>query len=281
MVLYECKVCNFSSNIKSHLLRHHNTKKHLRNIEKSLCPMVKTQKDPKRPKKSEKKTQKDPKRPKKDPKFTCDFCHSSFTTYAHKRRHEIHRCKENKESFYKKLYQQSQNEKKEFLAILEKERMENKKQIELLLSKVGNTTNIQNNIQLNSYGNEDLSHINDSLLNSLVQIPYGMIPKMIEAVHFNDNKPENKNIVLPNKNDNKIKIFSNNKWIYKNKEDVIDDLIDGKSFIMDNYYDKNQNNLKTGTISNYDKFKEIFNNADKELLEKIKTDCELIMLNNR
>ena len=139
MVLYECEACKFSSNLKNNYLRHLKTKKHLRNIEISLSPMVKTQKDPKRRK--------------KDPKFTCDFCESSFTTYAHKRRHELHRCKENKESFYKILYQQSQNEKKEFLAILEKERMENKKQIELLLSKVGNTTNIQNNIQLNSYGN--------------------------------------------------------------------------------------------------------------------------------
>ena len=45
-----------------------------------------------------------------------------------------------------------------------------------------------------------------------------MIPKMIEAVHFNDEKPENKNTVLPNKNDNKIKIFRNNKWYIKIKK---------------------------------------------------------------
>ena len=44
---------------------------------------------------------------------------------------------------------------------LEKEKKEFKKQIYMLLEKVGNTTNhITNtqNIQLNSYGNEDLSH---------------------------------------------------------------------------------------------------------------------------
>ena len=44
----------------------------------------------------------------------------------------------------------------------------------------------------------------------------------------------------------------------------------GKSFIMDGYYDSNLDNLKTSTITNYSKFKEIFNNADKELLEKLK-----------
>ena len=35
-----------------------------------------------------------------------------------------------------------------------------------------------------------------------------MIPKMIEAIHFNKRKPENNNIILPNKNNN---------WIYKTR----------------------------------------------------------------
>ena len=81
---------------------------------------------------------------------------------------------------------------------LEKEKKEFKKQISMLLEKVGNTTNnITNtqNIQLNSYGNEDLSHITDSLKTELIKLPFGMIPKMIEAVHFNDKRPEKKNSI--------------------------------------------------------------------------------------
>ena len=69
-------------------------------------------------------------------------------------------------------------------------------------------------------------------------MPYGMIPKMIEAVHFNDEKPENKNIVLPNKNDNKLKVFTGDKWIYQDKEETISDLVDGKYFILDSHYEK-------------------------------------------
>ena len=45
--------------------------------------------------------------------------------------------------------------------------------MEKLLEKVGNTTiNQTNNIQLNSYGKEDLSHITDNLKNDLLKIPY-------------------------------------------------------------------------------------------------------------
>ena len=34
--------------------------------------------------------------------------------------------------------------------------------------------------------------------------------------------------------DNKIKIVCDNKWIYKDKEETINDLVDGKYYILDN-----------------------------------------------
>ena len=116
--------------------------------------------------------------------------------------------------------------------LMENEKKISRKQIELLLTKVGNTTiNNTQNIQLNDFGKEDLSHITDNLKTNLIKMPYGMIPKLIEEVHFNDQKPENKNIVLTNKNDNKIKIFTGSKQVYKNKNETIKDLVDGKYFI--------------------------------------------------
>ena len=48
-----------------------------------------------------------------------------------------------------------------------------------------------------------------------------MIPKLIEAVHFNDKKPENKNILLPNKKDKLIKVYKDNKWHYKTKDETL------------------------------------------------------------
>ena len=70
---------------------------------------------------------------------------------------------------------------------IEHEKQDLQKHIELLLTKVGNTTNItQNNIVLNGYGNEDLSHISDSFKSELLKIPYNMIPKLIHEVHFSN-----------------------------------------------------------------------------------------------
>ena len=173
------------------------------------------------------------------------------------------------------------------------------KQIEKLLDKVGNTTNIQtnniesniqNNIILNNYGKEDLSHITDKFKEQLIKIPYSMIPKMIEAVHFNDERPENKNISLTNKKDNLIKIFKDNKWVYQGKEETINSLVDGKYLILDSFYEtKFENseneideiNEKDTTKKDYTKFREFFEKGDKELVEKLKRECELVLLNNR
>ena len=206
-------------------------------------------------------------------KFECDFCGKLFKTHPNKRKHEMYRCKN------------TPNLIKKELKMKDKEIRDLKTQINLLLTKVGNTTTnnvTTNNIQLNSYGNEDLSHITDTLKTSLLNIPYGMIPKMIEEVHFNDNKPENKNIQLTNKKENKIKIFSGNKWIYKNKDETINYLIDGKYFILDSHYDTfNYKKTQVINTNRYEKFRNKYDHQDKDLIELLKKECELVLLNNR
>ena len=281
MVLYSCECCNFSSKLKGDYNRHLKTKKHLTNHDISLIPMVKTQKDPEKTQKDPEKTQKDPEKtqPNLDStdKYYCEFCFKTFTTFAHKRRHELHRCKENNFIIKSKIN------------TLEKDKKELQKTIHKLIDKAGNTTinhiqstqqNNQQNIKLNNYGSEDLSHITDFFKTNLLGLPHGMIPKMIEAVHFNSDKPENKNILMPNKKDNKLKIFSGDKWIYKDKNDTLHDLIDGKYFIMDTHYES-VCNTSNKNLNLYKRFQELFDERNKILLEAQKKECELMLLNNR
>ena len=272
MPLYNCKCCNFSTKIKSHYIRHKNTKKHQANInsnkQESDFMVMSTN--------EHKMSTNEHKRAQMSTKFICDFCESQFTTMANKRRHELHYCKNRYDNNgYKKLFYESQKQQ-------EKDKREFKKQIEILLNKVGDTTiNNTQNIQLNSYGKEDMNHITDTMKTQFLKMPYGMIPKMIEAVHFNNEKPENKNIVFTNKKDNRIKVYSGDKWIFKDKDDIIHDLIDGKYFILDNHYNSVFDNLNITSKSSYEKFRTFFDDKDKELHDQLKKDCELVLLNNR
>ena len=289
MPLYICELCNFSTKIKTHIDRHKNTKKHRMreeglgeevviygvNSEKTKKDPQKDQKDQKRPKKTIEDHLENEKISKKQKNFFCDFCNNSFSTFAHKRRHELHSCKKN----YSKILCDKDNEIKD----LKNEKTEIYKKLDKLLDKIGNTTNIQNTININSFGKEDLSHISKNMLDNLITIPYNMIPKMIAAVHFNDEKPENKNIFIPNKKDKFVKIFKNNKWEYQDKDSAIDRLVDDKYTVIDSHYEYADQTHVIGdeVKTNYLQFKKFYDDGDKEFIEKLKKECEMVLLNNR
>ena len=289
MPLYSCECCGFSSKIKTHYNRHLETFKHLREFNKILIDPVTITNDHKKSTKNHKKSQNDHKMItnqnlviNKETKHICIYCGHSFSSLSNKRRHEKYYCKKKNHEKTPKNHEKTPKNHEKIVKKLQKENLEFKKQINLLISKVGNTTNttnttnITNNIQLNNYGSEDLSHITDNYKTHLLKIPYAMIPKMIEAVHFNDKKPENKNIILANKKENKIKIFSNNKWIYKDKEDIITNLINGKYYLLEEHYD-----IKNLNIEKYINFKNEFDVDNKKIVAMMKKTCDLLLLNNR
>ena len=305
MPFYKCEYCDFSTKLKGNFKQHNNTKKHRdRMIELGLMSKeghLIIQNNPAVIQNNPKIIQNNPVNCINNPAiiqnnpapklFKCDFCQKTFTIHANKRRHEMYRCKENPD-FLDKLINDKNNriknlEKdkeslKKYNEKLEAEKKELYKQVSTLLDKVGDT-NIQNNIILNSYGKEDLSHITDALKTELLSIPYGAIPKMIEAIHFNDEKPENKNIMLPNKKDNLVKVFEGDKWIYKNKNETISDLVDSKYNIIDDHYDEMDSaekvnpNIKT----TFTKFRKFYEEGDEEMVANLKKQCELVLLNNR
>ena len=259
---YVCNCCDYNTDVKGNYNRHLKSLKHYRNKIHYDNNSTKTQKDPK-------KTHDDPKRP---GGTICMYCGDNFSTFAHKRRHELHRCKNNEAVKQRKLVETERE--------IQELKKEHRKTIELLLAKIGNTNiiNTTNNLNINSYGKEDTTHITDTFKTQMLDMPYKMIPKMIEHVHFNENKPENKNIQLPNKNENKIKIFTNNRWIYRKKDDILNDLIDGKYFMMDTHYEMICNKIKN---KRYENFRTKYDSKDKTTIDHIKTESELVLLNNR
>ena len=300
MPLYSCELCGITTTLKNNYIRHLNTTKHLKRCKNYDNIIEKKNKNPQISLKtgvfepqSPHFTQKENKENKKNKmskmskmsksNFVCLQCNKVFSRKDNLKRHMDGKCnvekKNNIDLDYKELFFDIKNQ-------YENEKTDFKKHIEILLSKVGNTTNttINNtqNIQLNSYGKEDMSHISEILKTELLKIPYAMIPKLIEAVHFNDTKPENKNIYLPNKKDNLIKIYKNNKWVYKDKDQTLNDLVDSKYNMLDDHYDSVEKTDLTPFIKmNYLKFRKYYDEGDKELSEQIKKECDLILLNNR
>ena len=220
--------------------------------------------------------------------FECDYCSKKFSTIPNKRRHELHYCKNNDSTKVKELELQNKMLEKNH----EKEKKIMYKQIESLLEKVGdtinnttnNTTNntINQTIVLNNYGNEDLSHITNNILDKLIKGPCEMINNLTKLIHFNGQKPENMNIYIPNKNQKYIKVFKDNQWYLEEKKSRIPDIIDKNYNILDNYYVDNGGNelLNKKENKNYKNYQIKIDTNDSEILTEESTKCELEILNN-
>lgn len=284
MVIYKCEICNFTSNIKTHYSRHLQTKKHTLNEKKQG---EKKNTKHKRAQTSLKCAQTEHKactkytqmctNPEKSI-FFCKFCNKSFKHKQSMLRHIRLYCKEKKEL----------DESKELKNII----MIQSKQIEKLLenqnNQINNTLNNNdnsnnktiNNIQINNYGEENLEMLTDEFKIDCVRHPYYALVRIIEKIHFNDEYPENKNIRLLNKRDNKIQIRDNGKWFYKNKEDTIRFALDDSNEKLEQFYnEKNKQFRKLIRLS----CKEIIKNvqeSDKELLIDLYKEMDLVLFNN-
>jgi hypothetical protein len=277
---YSCDICNFKTKLKTDYNRHITTRKHLDNTIESGNPSytyevmntnehkvntsVNTNEHTVNTNEHKMNTN-------SKNSIWCEFCGKTFKSKPSMKRHIKNYCKKADNIDYEKLYLKSEKEKEQLYD-----------KISQLIDKVGDT-NIQNNIIVNSYGQEDLSHITDSMKTELLQIPFGAIPKMIEYVHYDENKPENYNIVMPNKKDNKLLVLKNNKWIYKDKDQTITDLMDSKYTIIDDHYEKIVAGKlgENASYTNYVKFRKVYDEGDKEFIDKLKKECEIALLNGR
>ena len=309
MPTYICDHCVFSSKLKGDFRRHLNSIKHKNAV---IEYDKQSQKDPE-------KTPKDPTKTQKDPvkyNFDCLHCDAKFSTFAHKRRHELHRCKNapysekkhNKEMMevsvlvatinneknenavkllkVEKEQKKVEKEKNKLLLKMEKEKKKLEKQIEKLLDKVGNVTtntntnsnnNITNNIIVNNYGKENMDYITDEYLSKLLQIPYDAIQHLIKNVHFHPKHPENHNLKITNKKLPYAMVWNDTIWETRDKKEVIGDLVDKSYNIIDNHNDVLPCNSDESNNS-YNKFQKFYDNTN-DTKDNIEKDTELLVIN--
>ena len=308
---YECKNCQFYTDLKANYIRHISTKKHKRNMgtigEKRIISSLQD---------STKVAQKSTNLKKKDKKiaqmstkvaqmsinhFDCEFCGKEFKTKANLRRHNKNYCKE------KKIMEQEESIKDKQIELLQE-------QVYKLMDKVGGTTinntqvynkigkidniqqqsnvehqsNIQhtnhiqqnNNVQLNCFGKENLSMLTDDVKHELIKGPYKMMPKLMEIIYFNKNFPENHTMKLVNKNKDVMKIHDKDGWKLVDKNETVDYILEDKNYEVDSYYDNNAEEFSHFVKKTYKNFRRLFDNRDKELWKQIKRDVDFLLWNN-
>jgi len=229
-----------------------------------------------------------------DHKLTCRQCNKQFSFSQSKYRHEKICNKK-----YKQTIQQTENEelkkeisimKQQLLELMNKQCKMHPKTLrkinkQLINNTTNNTTNIINNntiINILPLGHENLMETfskNDKL--KVLQNRYMSLDYLVKYVHFNDNYPQFKNVIITNHQNNIGYKFDNNsnQFIAINKNELLNEVIDERMCDISFFHEQLINELDVKTKDIIDKFISKMDN-DKYKDNK-KKDIQLIIYNNR
>jgi DNA repair exonuclease SbcCD ATPase subunit len=251
---YYCECCNYSTKIHTNYKKHMETKKHQK-LSKSYPKLSKVIQN----------------YPKNDT-FLCNYCNKEFKYQSGLCKHIKYSCKENKDEDLKELVRllneqnkEINNQNKEIMNDLKNTNEQNKeimnelkskneqikklqKQIDKLSNKLkiknihNNTQNntINYNIQLLNYNDTDYSHLTTKDYIKCINDCNYCVKSLIEKVHFNNKKPENKNIYISNIKNGYVMLYKDNKWQLAERKSQIDDLYDYNEVVLDTWYRANK-----------------------------------------
>ena len=142
---------------------------------------------------------------------------------------------------------------------------------------------VNNKIDLNSFGKEDLSHITtEDYKKYITKLLPGLL-EYIKKVHFSENMPKNHNICLPKINSKYLVIYDGKKWYATEKYGLLHKLVTKKITTLDNKCDimENKNIIDEININSYNDFITEYCSGEDKDKKKIYDDIALLIFNNR
>jgi hypothetical protein len=223
MILYKCEICEKIFSTNGNLKKHKNKQKSCKNISEQQCQYcLKT------------------------------FCRKNYVSVHINKSCKIKKQLDNdKETIYQNLIKEKQIMSENMNEINNKlSKLENKQTTNIINNNITNNTNntiinntINNNIKITAFGKEDLHKISDAVIAKIMNKGLQSVLQLIKYVHYNENKPENHNVYISNLRDSYAMFFNGDDWKLKQKEEIIDQLLDDKKCHLLEKFDDLINNL--------------------------------------
>jgi hypothetical protein len=209
--------------------------------------------------------------------FNCKYCKNTYKSQSSKYRHQRD-CK-HKHAYEENLERQRHTEiliaklHEQVKELMEENNLGTVDTIDLSANNNGNIAgndvnlqNIQNNqinninnskkVNINNYGDEDISHITDQDFKEMIEDPYNAMSRLMNAIHFNDLKPENQNLRIPNIKNPFIEIFKDGIWVFGNQYKLLCKAYTTKKEILHNAFLRIEHQLDEKTKRIYYEYKE-------------------------
>ena len=160
----------------------------------------------------------------------CRFCNSSFSRVSNVTKHQ-------KTCNDKQIYYETLKKKK-------KQKKEEKPVPQNITNIITNNTQINivasNGEPLRKFGDENFDALNEDDFIRIMRIgndgDTGVIPMLVNKIHFNPKFPENKNIKLTNLRSEQISVYNGERFVMKPVEYIIYKTIRSASNVMDEMY---------------------------------------------
>lgn len=152
-------------------------------------------------------------------------------------------------------------------------------------STINNTVNNNKIVIINAHGREDLSHLSDAFKTQCIRRTDKGFVELIEKIHFDEEKPENKNLRIKNIKNPWIQIHDGKKWLYKHKDDVLNNLFEQGQSILTEHFDEVESKLSrevsASMISHIRTWIDKIENCQKDEVKKLVTSIFLLIVNNK
>jgi hypothetical protein len=205
---------------------------------------------------------------KKENSYNCRNCNKQFNKYQNRWKHEkICKIKNNYEHDFNELKKENAEIKNILMELLRSSKIHPKKLERINKNLVtgnnnSNNNNTINNIQIVKFGSEDIKNIlSDKEIKKILNSKYQALEESIKQVHFNDDRPEYRNIYITNLRDDIAYVYNGNKFEAVQKHSVISELID-----------QHMNNIEVSLEDYKDKLPEKTAYILDKLLEKLQDE---------
>ena len=210
----------------------------------------------------------------------CPYCEKSYSAKYNLNKH-LKKCIMASKASH--IIEEKEKIYKEHIDHLEKQILE-------LTKKIGNTYSYninqhldqsvhQQNIQINSYGNENLNYITPSQVEKLISHPSTCLPQFIKMVHYHEEHPENHNVIIENIKENIIKTLKEkNSWDTSSFEEFVEQFTIEKYDQICDLYNTNEVNVNEVVRDKFEKWADQFDYVESQTRKKAEEDAKLAII---
>jgi hypothetical protein len=143
----------------------------------------------------------------------------------------------------------------------------------------------QSSAGIRAFGNEVLDHLTDAFKAQCVRRTDKGFVELVEKIHFDPAKPENRNVKISNLKHNFVRVHNGTKWMYHKKKDILKQLVEhGKEILVEYFEDHELSAFPSLSPSMQEHIRGWMNRLDadnKRMLNSLEESVYLMILNNR